>query len=113
MGIKITKVSAQSATLNGDTLTYGTNKYYSGKTIQIWYGSKSNKGFEFITLGNVLNMMELPIRDSKHYVILTRINKIHGKYFIIGKLQDVGALEPYRISIDIEGAVDNKEIKED
>ena len=109
----LTTVSAQSAKMTNDTLTYGTAKYYTGKTVQIWYGSKPDKNFAFIWKGNILAPTLLTTADSKHNVVINKISKSRGKFYLIGTLQDVTGLEPKRITIDVEGAVDNKEIKED
>lgn len=104
---------AQSAKLTGDTLTYNNSKYYAGKVVQIWYGSKPDKNFAFIWKGNILTAATLTTADSKHFVIISKFLKSRGKYHAIGQLQDVSGLEAKRITIDIEGAVDNKELKEE
>jgi len=105
---------AQKATINKDTVTYGHSKFYPKKEIQILYGSTPSKTFAFLALGSGFGVITyLPASDSKGTVILKKVYSMRGKYYAIGELQNTSGLERKRVTIDIEGAIDNKEIKED
>ena len=105
------KAFSQSTFVN-DTLTYNNKNYVVGDTVHLWYGSANNKSFAFAYSGNGMTGISLlPATYSKADVVIDKIIKRSNKYWIKGK--NVGGLNfGMKIFIDLEGAVDNKEIKE-
>ena len=103
---------AQHASIENDTLTYNLHKYCVGDTVHLAYGSSGNKGFEFVQTGSVvLGLRSLDKRFSKADVVVDKVFKQRGKYYLRGK-QIGGPALGFNIFIDVEGAVDNKEMKE-
>ena len=95
-----------------DTLTYNEGKYWVGKDIQLWYGSKSDKNFAFVFVGSgMLGMDYVNTSASKKFLRIDKIDKRNGKYYIRANFIE-NPIPVGRIFIDIEGATDNKEIKE-
>lgn len=105
--------AAQSATINkfSDTVTYGNYKIYPEKVVQLLYGSNPTKDFAFVFLGTWTHPTNtLEASKSKGTVLITKVYKQQGKFYANGKLQNTRGLEPKKIIIDIEGAIDFKEI---
>lgn len=104
--ITINSFSQKRATVSNDTLYYGEQKVFVGDTLQIGYGSGSNKVFEFIEVGVGLgSTVKAPSSYSKFSVRVVKIYKQFGKYYF--KTKD------YRgnnLIIDVEGAIDNREL---
>src|SRR5687767_2606671 len=104
--------SAQRPTMTKDTLYYGINKYYEGKQVQLLYGSGDNKNFAFVYYGTGLSgVNQLGSGFSKNTLSVDKIYKAGGKFYIRGKLSEQGVQLGNKVFIDIEGAIDNKEIK--
>lgn len=100
--------------LENDTLYYANQKYYVGEEIKLSYGSSSTKAFAFVQIGTALSgLTPLEASRAKSAIKIDKIYKQAGKYYIRGKLIDAGAMMGNKIFIDVEGAVDNKEIKLD
>ena len=103
--------SAQVAQV-GDTLKYNGKNYAAGDTVMMMYGSKADKSFAFIVHGGgMMGMEPMGASFSKQQVILDKVFKKANKYFLRGKLTE-NNIVGFKIFIDLEGAVDNKEIKE-
>jgi hypothetical protein len=112
-------VTAQSVKISNDTVTYGNSKFYPSKQVQILYGSQSNKGFAFVFVGTGFSTDENNITTplfrslSKGVVTIKRTFKLNGKWYAQGLMNDIAQMATNPITIDVEGAIDNKEIKED
>lgn len=105
-----TNSDAQSKIVE-DTLFYSDRKFVVGDTLQLWYGSAANKDFAFVYIGSGLSGVNLaPAAWSKSMVKIDKVYKTQGKYYARGKVLDA-ALLGSKLFIDIEGAVDNKELK--
>ena len=103
----------QKATLINDTVTYKNTKLYPAKEVQLQYGSNPDKEFAFVLWGHGWSSMTLGPQHSNVTVIVTEIAQHGGKYYAIGKLKDRAGIRINRIIIDVEGAIDYKEIKAD
>jgi hypothetical protein len=103
---------AQHASIENDTISYNAHKYHVGDTVHLAYGSAGNKSFEFVQTGSmVLGLRALDKRFSKVDVVVDKVFKQRGKYYLRGK-QIEGHAPGFSIFIDVEGAIDNKEMKE-
>ena len=104
-------VSAQHASLEKDTITYNGKKYCIGDTLHLGYGSSGNKNFAFIQMGGaLLGLRPLDKRFSKTDVVINKAFNRGGKVFLRGK-QAEGSMPPgASVFIEVEGAVDNKEV---
>ena len=103
--------SAQVAQV-GDTLKYNNKNYAVGDTVMMLYGSKADKSFAFIVHGGgMMGMDPMNASYSKQQVILDKVFKKANKYFLRGKLTE-NNIVGFKIFIDLEGAVDNKELRE-
>lgn len=107
------KVLAQKATISGDTAYYMSKAYYVGDTVQLGYGSGNNKIFAFVEIGSGMGGFKpLASKFSKGTVLIEKVNKSGGKITIKGKYLDADLTGLNKILIDLEGAIDNKELKE-
>jgi hypothetical protein len=101
-------VQAQDrAVVKGDTIYYAGIKFYKGKVITLGYGSKADKGFAFIWQGSGFAVgPNAPASYSKTEAEVNKFQKGAGKNYIKAKVVGMGSA----ITIDLEGAVDNKEV---
>lgn len=107
-------VHAQTGKLVNDTVYYGHTAIYINKKVQLLYGSNTNKNFIFIYNGNNwTGVFPLDANSAKSMVTITKIYMTRGKYFAMGVLDDPAAHQSKRVTINIEAAIDNKELKED
>lgn len=103
--------SQAKATFERDTIFYAGKTFTAGDTIQLAYGSGSNKQFIFVKMGSgVAGWDELSSSYSKAAVVIKKVQQQKGKVFARGKLIHSPGLINNTIEIDIEGAIDNKEI---
>jgi hypothetical protein len=108
---------AQSrAVFKSDTARYAGRVFYSGGSVDLWYGSSNDKSFAFVFMGSGWTGL-YPLRATygKHRVLLDKVYEMQGKVYARGVLVDapeVRAMGGNKIFIDIEGAVDNKELAE-
>lgn len=103
--------SAQVAQV-GDTLKYNGKSYAAGDTVMMMYGSKADKSFAFIVHGGgMMGMDPMGASFSKQKVILDKVFKKANKYYLRGKLTENNTVG-FKIFIDLEGAIDNKELRE-
>jgi len=107
-GISI--ASAQDAVYKNDTLVYKNIKIYPTQKIQLLYGVKPDKNFVFISNNKRMDD-PLPAIVSKQKGGILKIIKQHSKYYAVGYLSDAPAYLAKEIVIDLEGAIDNNEIK--
>lgn len=104
---------AQTAELKKDTVYYNGAKIAKGDTVQIWYGS-SDKKFVYVNMGSALTgITPLDPQFAKYKVLVDRVYRTDGKCYARGKVlnSSVNALGGNKVFIDIEGAIDNSEIK--
>lgn len=104
---------AQRATLVNDTANYMGKKYAVGDTVYLFYGSNTDKSFAFVKQGSgMAGFTKLESKRSKGGVLIDKIIKQQGKITLRGKYLDVdisgGGIN--KMFIDLEGAVDNKEL---
>lgn len=106
---------AQRASINNDTITYLQKSYHVGDTLQLGYGSGNNKIFSFIQMGSALSGTNpLTSNWAKSDVVIDKVYKSRGKCYTRGKIINSGTLNLIggnKVFIDIEGAVDNKELQ--
>ena len=105
--------SAQSAKFNSDsTVTYLKSNFKIGQEVQLFYGSGADKDFKFIELVNFNNFMHQPkmlASYSKQKFIIDYVYLKDGKCTIRGKAPFTDSEDNF-IVVDVEGAIDNKEI---
>jgi hypothetical protein len=102
--------NAQRPVSKNDTLTYGGSSFYVGQKVQLWYGSGQNKDFAFV----FMQLKPLKASYSKNTAIIDDIKlgkNSGGKWVAYAKLENLSWLFEKNIAIDIEGAVDNNELK--
>ncbi len=104
---------AQSGKLENDTITYNKTKLYVGKEIHILYGSNATKDFAFIYIGSILSgQTPMTAGYSKQTIIINKLINSHNKCWIRGKIIGLNTIG-LSVFVDVEGAIDNREIKED
>ena len=104
----------QKATLSKDAATYQDISYKVGDTVHLGYGSNSNKNFAFIQIGSVMTgVADLDKAWAKADAVINKIYKTQGTIFLRAKLIDktVNAMGGNRLFINLEGAIDNKELR--
>jgi len=96
------------ATVVEDTAFYLGSKYAVGDTITLGYGSKSNKAFAFVSIGGAFTgVTDLESGWSKSDVVINKVYKNGNTVYVRCKLKGVG---PNKVFINLEGAIDNKEL---
>jgi hypothetical protein len=104
--------TAQHASIDKDTVSYNGKKYCIGDTVHLGYGSGGNKDFAFVQMGGALmGLHKLDRRFSKADVVVTKTLTRGGKIFLRGKATE-GMPPGYNVFIEVEGAVDNKEVRD-
>ena len=104
---------AQRASIDNDTASYNGKRYIVGDTINLAYGSDQGKKFAFVQMGGaLLGLKRFQSTYSKGQVKVDKVYKQLGKCYLRGKMIDQPMPPGYKIFIDLEGAVDNKEMKE-
>lgn len=110
---------AQKATYSDNAVTYLGKTYNVGDIIQLGYGSANDKDFVFVNFGKAIGNVNLPgmfkkadVNWSKAEVEIVKIYTTNGVIWVrCNPLnRDVNVLNK-QIFINIEGAVDNNEIK--
>ncbi len=112
---------AQKATVT-DGASYLGKKYNLGDIIHLGYGSNNNKDFAFVNYGKSVGGINIPglyhhadVNWSKADVEIEKIEKKSGIVWLrckpIDKGSSVGSILGSKIFINLEGAVDNNEIK--
>jgi hypothetical protein len=105
-------VNAQKATISNDTAYYLNHSYYIGDTIQLAYGSGTDKDFAFVLFGgDMQGYKPLKSEHSKNSLVIDKVYTRKGKVTIRAKDIDYNA-GINKLFIDLEGAIDNKELKE-
>lgn len=97
--------------LENDTLSYAGKKYWINQEVKIGYGSGSNKDFVFVFIGSGLaGVTPLEANWAKSSFKIDKVYKQRGKYFVRGKAVDAGPLLGSKIFVDLELAIDSKEL---
>lgn len=94
---------ASAQKIENDTLYYNDHKFYEGKEIKLGYGSGPKKEFIFVYISGTATAEAI---YSKTVIKIGKIYKTGGKYFVKGKG------DKQKFYIDIEGAIDNKELSD-
>lgn len=104
--ISIAARAQDKAVLQNDTIYYHSLKFYVGDTIQLGSGSSPNNSFGFIHVkagfGNTANASA---SWSKAQVVITKVYRQSEKCFAMARSD-----KKDKLYVDIEGAVDHKEI---
>ena len=108
---------SQTIKFEQDTIWYGEYKVFVGKEVQLFYGSSPKKEFIFVSIGSALSGVT-PLQSvwSKRIVKIDKVYKQSGKFYARGILLDAPGLRLVggnKIFIEVEGAIDNKEVKID
>lgn len=96
--------SQDKAAFKNDTLYYKSKKIYINQSIQLAYGSKSNKHFAFVYAGSGIAAAMCTPYWSKQTMIVNKIYEQKGIYWVRGTIGSK------RIEFVAEGAIDNSEI---
>ena len=108
---------SQTIKFEQDTISYGAYKVFVDKEVQLFYGSSPKKEFIFVSIGSVLSgVTPLASTWSKRVVKIDKVYKQSGKLYARGFLLDAPGLRLVggnKIFIEVEGAIDNKEVKID
>ncbi len=108
--ITFSAISQEPAKIENDTLYYAGQKYWEGKEIRMGYGSAQNKDFAFINFSSGLSASPAGAGWSKSVIKIDKLYKQQGKCYIRGKIK---GLAMNKAIVDIEGAIDNKELLTD
>lgn len=102
---------AQKATMTGDTLFYQGKKVTVGDTVSLGYGSKPNKDFAFVYIGTAMGGMD-PLSSARYKLsmVVIKVYKSYGKLLFRAKPIEAGPMYGMKVVVDLEGAVDNKEL---
>ena len=109
--ISFSAMAQDTPILKNDTIHYQSAKFYPNKVVKLAYGSKADKTFAFIYYGNIAaGQMPAMAQLSKQEVLIDKVYKMAGKHYARGKVINGIAQFGMKIFIDIEGAIDNKEL---
>lgn len=104
-------IKAQRAFFKNDTARYNGIAYVVGDTIKLDKGSQPDKSFAYITTG--IASTELDKAFAKTEAVIEKIyvqrKTIYFNARLIDKTNTTAAV--IKVSVDLEAAVDNKEIK--
>jgi hypothetical protein len=107
-------VKAQHPKLENDTITYNNFKITVGDTLHLAYGSDNKKDFVFIQMGSAMaGVSKLQSNYSKSDVVIKDVYKQMGKVYAKGSIPENKALNMMgagKVFIEVEGAIDNKEL---
>jgi hypothetical protein len=110
--VSITKAQDSSPILNGDTAIYAGHKFYKNQEVKLLYGAKPNKDFAFVSSEGINNQVLASYCNL--VMIVNEIKKQNGKYYVYGNFKAISGFWPNKSCIiDIQAAVDFKEIKVD
>ena len=109
-----TSAIAQKAVLDGDSIRYKDKVYYVDQVVQLGNGSKSDKGFAFVSVTSFL-YGDGPLKAdlSNYKVKLDKLVMKFGKPYLRGYLIDENELpvaKGNKIFINIEEALNSKEM---
>ena len=108
-------VKAQKrASLINDTARYNGISYTTGDTLRLEYGSQPDKSFAFISFASSsTGSTDLDKSRAKSKAVIEKIYVQRKTVYINAKLIDkeITAGSNSKLLIDLEAAVDNKEIK--
>ncbi|MBC7588865.1 MAG: hypothetical protein H7178_10970 [Chitinophagaceae bacterium] len=114
MAVMAISANAQHAKVDNDTAKYENRTYALSDTITLGYGSKPDKSFGFISIGSAFTgVTDLDKGWSKFEAVIDKVYTKGKKVYLRAKLVDktVNALGGNKLFIDLEGAIDNKELK--
>jgi hypothetical protein len=105
---------AQRPELENETLTYSQSKFFNGSSITLTTGTREDSTFEYVFLGTgstgkshlASNWKNLTVRVEEVY-------KKSGKFYAKGDLYNgkkMIGLAGNKVIVDVERAIDNKEI---
>ena len=101
--------SQKRATLKNDTLFYNDHKFHVGDTLRFGYGSNPDKSFSFVIIGLGLgDQANAASGWSKTEVIIDKIYKEGSKFYL--KVKGEARRDRKNFYVDVEGAIDNKEL---
>jgi hypothetical protein len=96
-----------SATMQNDTLFYSGNKFYKGMPLSLGFGTGTNNDFTFVKAINTsMNFINCPAEYAKAAGIVSRVYMDKG----IAKVSLAIPNVKYPLSIQIEPAIDKKEV---
>jgi hypothetical protein len=104
---------AQRATFSNDTLKYKDRHFTVGDTVNVAYGSGQDGRFVFLSMGSGIGgTSALESQFSKSQLKIDKIYKNSSGIFVRSKVlnSNVGVLGGNKVFIQIEGALDKKEI---
>lgn len=104
-------VFGQRAQLLNDTVYYQSAKFYVNQVINLSYGSNQDKSFAFVRFGSGMSGVT-PAHSSlsKSEVLIDKVYKTGSKYYFRGKIINGSPTFGMKLFVDIEGAIDNKEL---
>lgn len=95
--------------LKGDTIFYDGSKFYKGQVLTLGYGSAADKSFAFVWTGSGFAVGgNAPAGYGKSEIEIVKFQKGGGKNFLKAKLIGISGSA---LTIDLEGALDNGELK--
>lgn len=105
-------MKAQNATIENGVAKYNDRTFAVNDTITLGYGSQANKDFAFILIGSGISAQELQKNFAKNKAVIERVYRNMGQVWIRAKLTDktVNLLGGNKLFINIEAAIDNKEL---
>ncbi len=98
-----------------DTIFYSKSKIFVGDTVYLGYGSSENKEFAYVLFGPSSLMVTLKPLESKYHnqpVVINKVYKKQGKYIARGEMYELNTRGFIKLFIDVEGAIENEELKE-
>lgn len=95
---------------NKDVVTYLGHKIHINAEVKLLYGAKPDKGFVF-AYSNLINN-QLSAGYANEIVVIKELKEMNGKCYASGTFKTVtGLLNSKTCLIDIQGAIDWKEIQ--
>ena len=100
---------AQRATFKNDTARYNGIAYVVGDTLKLAAGSQPDKSFAFISMGAAQTELDKSMANT--VAVIEKIYISRKTVYMNAKLIGKAINGDSKVLVDLEAAVDNKEIK--
>lgn len=100
---------AQRPVLENETITYSQSTFFNGSSIKLASGTREDSTFAYVLMGKA----HLPAYWKNLTIRVEEVYKKGGKYYAKGDLYNgkkMIGLAGNKVVVDVERAIDNKEI---
>lgn len=103
--------AAQKMKLENDTLYFRSSRFYEGQYVKLGPLPVFNRTYEFVEFGNTAaGRQAATFKDSNKILQVDKIIKSGRRFYLRARAVHAGPLLGYRYFIELQPAVDNKEL---